>query len=281
MLPSVTDETTIRNKLAEACSQRGVQAEIAKAFEVHPSTVKRWLEGSEIPPPMLKLLDWYFFGKVPPRLEGQAIIDMRNVLCFDEAEWRIIGHIARRQGITEQQWIVARIRDYLSNLEAAAALAEVKPANITPLSPSLVAEEPAEYKTTPRSEYPFYGTIAAGQPGGPLDVMDSTHPGPAGYDPKTHYVLRVNGRSMEPEYQDGSFILCRKLRDGEFATKGQDVIGCDASGTYLKRLAYTKDGKAGTTPRKPVPHLVSINPEFTEIVPVSDLPIVAVVVGKI
>jgi hypothetical protein len=113
----VTDESIIREKLLEVCAQRGSQAEIAKSFEIHPSTVKRWVEGGEIPPPMLKLLDWYFFGTMPPRLSGHAPIDLDSTLDFDETEWRIIGHIARRQGITEAEWIVRRIRDYLAILE--------------------------------------------------------------------------------------------------------------------------------------------------------------------
>lgn len=117
-------------------------------------------------------------------------------------------------------------------------------------------------------------------PGGPLDTADGTHPVPAGYDPATHYVLRVNGQSMEPDYPDGSHIVCRKLKPGEFAKKNDDVIACDASGAYFKRLLYRKDGPKGDTPRKATPRLVSINPDFPEVTPLADCPIVAVVVGK-
>lgn len=134
-------------------------------------------------------------------------------------------------------------------------------------------------------ELPFYGTAAAGLPGGPLDVLDGTVPVPAAIvgkrDPSGLYVLRVNGQSMEPDYPDGSQIVCRKLKDGEFAKKGQDVISCDASGAYFKRLEYRNTGKKGDVPRKAVPHLVSLNPDFPEVVPASDCPIVAVVVGKV
>ena len=90
-----------------------MQAEMAKAFEVHPSTVKRWLEGGEIPPPMLKLLDFYFFGTIPPRVSNSCS-DPHGVLDFDEAEWAIIGNLARREGVTEAQWIAGRIRAYLA-----------------------------------------------------------------------------------------------------------------------------------------------------------------------
>ena len=134
-------------------------------------------------------------------------------------------------------------------------------------------------------ELPFYGTAAAGQPGGPLDVLDGTVPVSSALvgkrDRSALYVLRVNGQSMEPDYPDGSQIVCRKLKDGEFAKKGQDVIACDSSGAYFKRLEYRKIGQKGDSPRKAVPHLVSLNHEFPEVTPASDCPIVAVVVGKV
>ena len=129
-------------------------------------------------------------------------------------------------------------------------------------------------------ELPFFGTVAAGLPAGPTDVADDTARVVGDYDPATHYTLRVHGRSMEPDYPDGALIICRKLRDGEYPSKGQDVIASDASGAYFKRLAYLKEGPKGSSPRKATPRLVSINPEFPEVIPVSDCPITALVVGR-
>jgi transcriptional regulator with XRE-family HTH domain len=63
-----------------------------------------------------KLLDWYFFGTVPERIHASAI-DLKRMLEFDEAEWLIIGHISRRRGLTEAEWIASRIRDYLAILD--------------------------------------------------------------------------------------------------------------------------------------------------------------------
>ena len=80
----MNSEITIREALATACKQRGKQAEISKILDVHTSTVKRWVEGGEIPPPILKLLDWFLFGVVPPRL--QPMSDMRTVLEFGADE---------------------------------------------------------------------------------------------------------------------------------------------------------------------------------------------------
>jgi SOS-response transcriptional repressor LexA len=127
----------------------------------------------------------------------------------------------------------------------------------------------------------FYGHIAAGNPGGPIDVAEDEIVIPGEFDRSTHFVLRVNGESMEPQYPDRSLIVCRRLRTGEFAKKGDDVVSADSSGSYFKRLEYTKDGKKGNGPRKATPHLISLNPDYPEVVPVSDQPIIAVVVAKV
>jgi len=128
---------------------------------------------------------------------------------------------------------------------------------------------------------PYHGTVAAGLPAGSSELADETYPvaDRDHYDPAIHFVVRVHGESMEPTYPDGSHIVCRKLRDGEYATKGQDVVCADANGVYFKRLVYQKDGPKDDAPRKARPRLVSINPDYPEVVPVTDCPIVAVVVG--
>jgi hypothetical protein len=107
----VTDETTIRRKLAEVCEKRGGKAAIALAFNVHPTTVKRWLEGGEIPPPMCRLLDWYLFGVVPPRLASS--VGLQGTLEFTDAEWRIVRVLAARAGQTPEKWIASTIRVHL------------------------------------------------------------------------------------------------------------------------------------------------------------------------
>jgi DNA-binding MarR family transcriptional regulator len=112
MVPPVTDEPTIRKALTAACAERGVQAEISKAFNVSQSTVKRWLDGGEIPPPMLKLLDWYFFGTLPPRLVSDPDLPI-GALEFSPDEWRIVLCLASRAGQTPAKWIASTIRFHL------------------------------------------------------------------------------------------------------------------------------------------------------------------------
>lgn len=73
-------------------------------------TGKRALSDSE-----KKLLDWYFFGTMPPRIVASAE-DLRGTLEFDEAEWRIITILATKEGNkTPARWIADRIIGYLDN----------------------------------------------------------------------------------------------------------------------------------------------------------------------
>lgn len=110
----MTDEITIRQTLSEACAKRGVQAEISKAFNVSQSTVKRWLEGGEIPPPMLKLLDWYLFGTLPPRLASD-VQPPDGKLDFSPEEWSIVLILTARAGQTPAKWIASTIRFHLNH----------------------------------------------------------------------------------------------------------------------------------------------------------------------
>jgi DNA-binding MarR family transcriptional regulator len=114
----VSTESKIRAALSEALKTRGKQAEISKALDVHPSTVKRWADGAEITPPVVTLLDWYFFGVLPAKIA--RMWDHRTTLDFDEGEWEVIGALARREGVTEASWIAGRIRSYLAYVNDAA-----------------------------------------------------------------------------------------------------------------------------------------------------------------
>ena len=53
------------------------------------------------------ILDWHFFGIMPPRLENPS--ELRGILEFSEEEWGVIGVLARRVGQTHQQWIKSAV----------------------------------------------------------------------------------------------------------------------------------------------------------------------------
>lgn len=194
-----------------------------------------------------KLLDWYFFGSVPPRITATQT-DLSKVLDFDEAEWKIIGHIARRQGLNESEWIAQRIRDYLAvlDLEAGNSPASQDLAN------SEIAPEVGKIVTF---ELPFYGYAAAGTPVISQLTGETSHvfkKYPAGY-----FVIAVNGQSMEPTLPDGSRIVCEPR---EYTPKhGKICIISDGYGSSVKRY----DGK-----RKA---FVSDNPEYPDFTPVDEV----------
>ena len=133
----VTEEQQTRDVLIEACETRGKAAEIAKAFQISPSTVKRWLEGGEIPPPMVKLLRLYLLGEIPFELVHEKQ-DLRPVLQFTPDEWRIIETLALRGGITEAEWIRDHVRNYLNFMSSTGG---VKYPSLRAIKSSKVAED--------------------------------------------------------------------------------------------------------------------------------------------
>ncbi len=73
-----------------------------------------------------RLLDWYFFGILPPKI-GNAGVDLKGTLEFDEAEWRMIGIMANKNGMTPGEWIASRIRDHIAPAMASATVGNSLP----------------------------------------------------------------------------------------------------------------------------------------------------------
>ena len=115
----------ILEKLIIHCSTRGAAAQLSRDLNVAKSTVTRWLEEKTIPDTMQKLLAWYLFGEAPPSLVQSC--NLQDSLILDDVEWRIISHLARREGITEAQWITSRIRSYLAYQRAEEELSQKTP----------------------------------------------------------------------------------------------------------------------------------------------------------
>jgi transcriptional regulator with XRE-family HTH domain len=143
--PCVSDifhETTAANLKALRELHDINQDEIAALLGITQTAISKIESGTRsLSDAEKKILDWSFFGTVPPRVTS-AHADITKVLDFDEAEWRIIGHIARRQGITEREWIVRRIRDYLAILEESAVIGGNGPQVMPRPAPPVLAATP-------------------------------------------------------------------------------------------------------------------------------------------
>jgi len=133
----------------------------------------------------------------------------------------------------------------------------------------------------PRTELPFYGCVAAGKPSDVDYHSGETRIVPGSFRRRPHYIVRVRGRSMEPDFPDSSYVVVRALEQGEYARKGDIVIAHDGDGPCIKRLEYRlPEERVEGGHRKPTPHLVSINPDFPEIIPIHDTPIQGIVVDQ-
>lgn len=143
-------EVTADNLKAVRTEKTQTQDDIAALLGITQTAVSKIESGTRgLSDSEKKLLDWHFFGILPEHIHG-SVIDLARMLEFTEAEWLIISHIARRQGITAAQWIVRRIRDYLAILDEGSPStdtlsksAALPAASLQPLeAPLKVAETP-------------------------------------------------------------------------------------------------------------------------------------------
>lgn len=128
-------ETTAHNLKGIRSARDLTQDDIAAILGIPRNAVSKIETGTRgLSDSEKKLLDWYFFGAVPERIHASAI-DLSRMLEFEEAEWLIIGHIARRRGLTEAEWIASRIRDYLAIIAEPTSPTAVPPGNYRPANP--------------------------------------------------------------------------------------------------------------------------------------------------
>jgi hypothetical protein len=140
-------ENHIREELKTIAQNHGKITELASIFDVSPSTVSRWASGGKISPPLLKLLDLYFFGNIPFEISHEKIV--RGVLDFTDDQYKVITILARRESTTPGKWIASKIRAYLAfDPEARNVQADIVRGRLSalpnPQDPgnSKVAEEP-------------------------------------------------------------------------------------------------------------------------------------------
>jgi transcriptional regulator with XRE-family HTH domain len=107
------NEVTAEN-LASIRGAKGLnQDEVAEIIGVPRNAVSKIETGTRALSPSEKaILDWHFFGTMPPSLT--ATLDLQGVLEFTDDEWHIIGVMSRRAGQTPAAWIRESILSYMA-----------------------------------------------------------------------------------------------------------------------------------------------------------------------
>ena len=103
---SLPTETTAENLRSLRESNEMNQLDVATLLGITQTAVSKIETGTRALSPTEKaILDWYFFGTLPPRLENPS--ELKGILEFSEEEWAIIGEMARRVGQTHKEWIAS------------------------------------------------------------------------------------------------------------------------------------------------------------------------------
>lgn len=191
--------------------------------------------------------------------ESQPLSNVVIRVDTDEFEDWCQAGLKHQQTVTDYCLAAIRAGYRAENPDAADSSAAPNVSPIFDFDPDLsskVAEDPAEYKFTPRIiELPFYGPVAAGQPvSSPL--LDETLRVAREYSEK-HFIVEINGQSAEPDFMDGD----RWIIDGRdcFTPKhGKPCIVSDGYGSYLKKWNRGKQV------------FESINPAFSDVLPLEE-----------
>lgn len=238
-------ETTAEN-LKEIRTQRGLTQDDVSAVlglnKYHLSNIengRRALSDTE-----KKILDWHFFGTVPPRL-AEPSLDMQTILDFEEHEWAILAAMARREGVTEAAFIAGRIRSYLAfydSLKGGQNVTEIvsfpaPKAHILAAAGSPISAEVTDW-----------------------DGADDT------------VMVKINGLSMFPMLNDGDVIAMKhkRISRNPYMKKGLIyLVNYDGGYTvkrYNTRPAIAEEKGEEWVEAGKVKVLESVNPEFPEII---------------
>lgn len=217
-------------------------------------TVNNWLSPSG-PFPSNAILKIHSlmsqYGPVAP--ENAPIQTNRLVLEITEERMRNYERAASERGVPLRQWLT----------ELADQAADAR--QLRPERPPFVPL--AEQFTSPgahaRREYStqIVGNIAAGSLA-ESDTVPSTiyMERPLG---KNEYVVRVEGKSMEPLIPDGALVVMRRHTAPPIPKPGTIVEYNDGRGVTLKKLIRKKNAETGKMEHA----LQPINPAFKDIAP--------------
>lgn len=200
--------------------------------------------------------DWLSTGRAIPAkailiiqklMSGEDSASPRLILDFTDEEWEVICEAMKSQKQTFLEFVNTAIQNAAKEKEAVRR-------QFTPVEtfPSIADES---YNLA------VIGNIAAGglQAGDTIPYHIKANR-PLGKD---EYVLRVEGKSMEPFIMDGALVVMRKHTIPPVPKVGTIVEYYDERGVTLKKLARKKNPETG----KMYYVLHPLNPKFGDIEP--------------
>ena len=98
------------DNLRELRKGRGLtQSEVAEVLGVPQNAISKVEAGERhLSLPESTLLEWLFFGVVPPRV-GSSGLNLQSAIGLSDSEWRVVETIAKADGLTPAAWVGRRI----------------------------------------------------------------------------------------------------------------------------------------------------------------------------
>lgn len=228
---------------------------LAEQCGVGKRVLDNWLSAARpVPSKALLIIQRLMTEKISP-IPPQVEID------FTDEEWEVISAAMTATQQTFMEFINSAFRNALKDfadiaLQNAAKEKEATRKKFTPVETFPAVAASLDYTTQ------VAGNTAAGKPSSGETVPQDIRI----YRPLEwgEFVLRVNGKSMEPEIPDESLVIIKKYEDYLFPALGSLVVYNEGNDYTLKKLAKRKNPETG----KMEYVLKSINPAYKDVEPI-------------
>lgn len=219
---------------------------LAKQCGVSKRQVDNWLSSSINIPAKAVLI-------IQKLMNGESASSPRIVIDFTDEEWAIICEAMKAQKGTFLEFLNTTLQNAAGKKESGESASY--PEAVEKLHPEVATQQQPSYPVS------VIGNIAAGglQEGDTIPYSIRANR-PLG---KEEYVLRVEGKSMEPIIMDGALVVMRKHTIPPVPKVGTIVEYYDERGVTLKKLARKKNPETGKMDYV----LHPLNPKFGDIEP--------------
>lgn len=225
---------------------------LAEQCGVGKRTVDSWFASDrDLPARVALLISQLMLPTVTTDTQGRNLRRVETLtLQFSKSEWETIKEY---QKLHPGKSVAQLAEEFVLNL----ADSLQKNFSFTPQVIDLFSES-LDYTTQ------VVGNTAAGKPSSGETVPQDIRI----YRPLEwgEFVLRVNGKSMEPEIPDESLVIIKKYEDYLFPALGSLVVYNEGNDYTLKKLAKRKN--PGTGKMEYV--LKSINPAYKDVEPIAE-----------